>query len=81
MATGDEKKPTAAEKGKDKVVNGDSDKEVKLDKDGKPITDKKDAPKEGMCYRGGVPSVIRSKSLANDMQRSSARRTSSSRTT
>ncbi|KAF2794448.1 26S proteasome regulatory complex, non-ATPase subcomplex, Rpn1 subunit [Melanomma pulvis-pyrius CBS 109.77] len=41
MANDDEKKPTAAEKGKGKAVNGDADKEVKTDKDGKPIQDDK----------------------------------------
>jgi len=41
MAKEDEKKPTAAEKGKAKVENGDAEKEVKKDKDGKPIDEKK----------------------------------------
>ncbi|PSN61915.1 26S proteasome regulatory complex, non-ATPase subcomplex, Rpn1 subunit [Corynespora cassiicola Philippines] len=41
MAKEDEKKPTAADKGKAKVTNGDADKEVKKDKDGKPIQDDK----------------------------------------
>lgn len=38
MAKDDEKKPTAAEKGKGKA---DSEKEVKKDKDGKPVQDDK----------------------------------------
>lgn len=41
MAKDDEKKPTAADKGKGKAVNGDADKEVKKDKDGKPVQDDK----------------------------------------
>ncbi|KAF2180021.1 26S proteasome regulatory complex, non-ATPase subcomplex, Rpn1 subunit [Zopfia rhizophila CBS 207.26] len=41
MAKDDEKKPTAADKGKGKAVNGDAEKEVKKDKDGKPIQDDK----------------------------------------
>ncbi|KAF2649949.1 26S proteasome regulatory complex, non-ATPase subcomplex, Rpn1 subunit [Lophiostoma macrostomum CBS 122681] len=41
MAKDDERKPTAAEKGKGKAVNGDAEKEVKKDKDGKPIEDDK----------------------------------------
>lgn len=50
MAKDDEKKLTAAEKGKGKAVNGDAEqKEVKKDKDGKPIDDKKGAPAPGMC--------------------------------
>jgi 26S proteasome regulatory subunit N1 len=50
MAKDDEKKPTAAEKGKGKAVDGDTEKkEVKMDKDGKPIEEKKGAPAPGMC--------------------------------
>ena len=41
MAKDDERKPTAAEKGKGKAVNGEAEKEVKKDKDGKPIEDEK----------------------------------------
>ncbi|KAF2703609.1 26S proteasome non-ATPase-like protein regulatory subunit 2 [Pleomassaria siparia CBS 279.74] len=41
MAKDDEKKPVVADKGKGKAVNGDAEKEVKKDKDGKPIEDKK----------------------------------------
>ncbi|KAF2467631.1 26S proteasome non-ATPase-like protein regulatory subunit 2 [Lindgomyces ingoldianus] len=48
MAKDDEKKPTAAEKGKGKAANGEAEKEAKRDKggkDGKPIQDdKKGAP-------------------------------------
>ncbi|PVH94927.1 26S proteasome non-ATPase-like protein regulatory subunit 2 [Periconia macrospinosa] len=45
MAKEDEKKPTAADKGKAKAVNGNGEnKEVQKDKDGKPIENKKDAP-------------------------------------
>ncbi|KAF1964643.1 26S proteasome regulatory complex, non-ATPase subcomplex, Rpn1 subunit [Bimuria novae-zelandiae CBS 107.79] len=44
MAADDEKKPTAAEKGKEKATNGEAEQqEAQKDKDGKPI-DKKDAP-------------------------------------
>lgn len=50
MAKDDEKKPTAAEKGKGKAVEGDAQKEVKKDKDGKPIEDeKKGVLPAGMC--------------------------------
>lgn len=46
MAKEDEKKPTAADKGKGKA---EPEKEVKLDKDGKPVQDdKKGAPPTGM---------------------------------
>jgi 26S proteasome regulatory subunit N1 len=48
MAKEDEKKPTAAEKGKAKAVNGEAEKEVKKDKDGKPIEDKKGVLPAGM---------------------------------
>jgi hypothetical protein len=48
MAKDDEKKPTAAEKGKAKATNGEAEKEVKKDKDGKPIEDKKGALPAGM---------------------------------
>lgn len=42
MAKEDEKKPTTAEKGKGKAAeNGAEKKEVKLDKDGKPVPDDK----------------------------------------
>jgi restriction endonuclease S subunit len=52
MAKEDERKPTAAEKGKGKAVNGDAEKEVKKDKDGKPIEDdKKGAVPDGMSAR------------------------------
>ncbi|KAF2645519.1 26S proteasome non-ATPase-like protein regulatory subunit 2 [Massarina eburnea CBS 473.64] len=45
MVKEDEKKPTAADKGKAKAANGDAEKkEVQKDKDGKPIDSKKDAP-------------------------------------
>ncbi|KAF2273049.1 26S proteasome non-ATPase-like protein regulatory subunit 2 [Westerdykella ornata] len=45
MAKEDERKPTAAEKGKGKAVDGEAEKEVKKDKDGKPVQDdKKGAP-------------------------------------
>lgn len=50
MAADDEKKPTAADKGKGKAPNGDAEqKEVQKDKDGKPIDDKKGAPAVGTC--------------------------------
>ena len=49
MAADDEKKLTAAEKGKGKATNGEAEqKEVQKDKDGKPIDDKKGAPAVGM---------------------------------
>jgi hypothetical protein len=51
MAKEDEKKPTAAEKGKAKAVNGEAEKEVKKDKDGKPIEDKKGVLPAGMFPR------------------------------
>ncbi|KAJ4301609.1 proteasome regulatory particle base subunit [Kalmusia sp. IMI 367209] len=45
MANDEEKKPTAAEKGKGKATNGESEQhEAQKDKDGKPIDDKKGAP-------------------------------------
>ncbi|KAF2451535.1 26S proteasome non-ATPase-like protein regulatory subunit 2 [Karstenula rhodostoma CBS 690.94] len=45
MAADDEKKPTAADKGKGKATDGEAEqKEVQKDKDGKPIDDKKGAP-------------------------------------
>lgn len=48
MAAEDEKKPTAADKGKGKATNGEAEqKEVQKDKDGKPIDDKKGAPAVG----------------------------------
>lgn len=57
MAKDDEKKPTAAEKGKGKAVEGDAAKEVKKDKDGKPIQDDKKGvmpegrfPRQNRCY-------------------------------
>lgn len=51
MAAEDEKKPTAADKGKGKATNGESEQqEVQKDKDGKPIDDKK-AP-AGMSVPG-----------------------------
>jgi len=58
MAQDDEKKPTAAEKGKAKATDAQAEaSEVKKDKDGKPIDDKKGAPPAGMftmpdCCRG-----------------------------
>lgn len=49
MAAEDEKKPTAADKGKGKATNGEAEQqEVQKDKDGKPIDDKKGAPPAGM---------------------------------
>ncbi|KAF2736139.1 26S proteasome non-ATPase-like protein regulatory subunit 2 [Polyplosphaeria fusca] len=52
MAKDDEKKPTVAEKGKEKAANADAEKEVPKDKDGKPIEDgKKEAQKEGTPLR------------------------------
>lgn len=55
MAKDDEKKLTAAEKGKGKAVNGDAEKkEVQKDKDGKPIDDKKGALADGMCSNHGL---------------------------
>ncbi len=48
MAKDEEKKPTAAEKGKGKAVSGDAQKqEVQNEKDGKPMDDKKGAPPAG----------------------------------
>ncbi|KAL5428611.1 proteasome regulatory particle base subunit [Paraphaeosphaeria minitans] len=45
MAADDEKKPTAADKGKAKATDGDAEqKQVQKDKDGKPVDDKKGAP-------------------------------------
>lgn len=56
MAKEDEKKPTAAEKGKGKAENGDPKKEVKKDKDGKPIEeDKKGVLPERMFCLGSSP--------------------------
>ena len=53
MAAEDEKKPTAADKGKGKATNGEAEqKEVQKDKDGKPIDEKKGASPAGMsCVR------------------------------
>lgn len=52
MAKEDEKKPTAAEKGKGKAVNGAADKkEAKKDKDGKPdLEDKKGGIPDGKAF-------------------------------
>jgi len=82
MAKDDEKKPTAAEKGKGKEVNGDAEnKEVKKDKDGKPIDEKKGAPAPGMCSRDSCYHSMVFKTLADrNRQRNSAKRTNSSRT-
>jgi 26S proteasome regulatory subunit N1 len=55
MAKDDEKKPTAAEKGKAKATNGEAEKEVKKDKDGKPIEDKKGALPAGMFSPAAGP--------------------------
>jgi hypothetical protein len=83
MAKDDEKKPTAADKGKGKAVNGDAEnKEVKKDKDGKPIDDKKGAPAPGMCGRSSYWHSMATLTSADGIrQRNSAKRTSSSRTT
>jgi hypothetical protein len=80
MAKDDEKKPTAADKGKGKAVNGDAEpKEVKKDKDGKPIDDKKGAPAPGMCRLDSCSGSMTYWRLANGVwQRNSAKRTSSS---
>lgn len=52
MAKEDEKKPTAADKGKGKAPNGASEKkEVQKDKDGKPIDDKKNPPAGMILWR------------------------------
>ena len=53
MAKEDEKKPTAAEKGKGKAENGEAKKEVKKDKDGKPIEEDKKGvmPERMFCFR------------------------------
>lgn len=50
MAKEDEKKPTAADKGKGKSVNGDAEKkkETQKDSNGKPADAQKDAPQAGM---------------------------------
>ena len=81
MAKDDEKKPTAAEKGKGKAVNGDAEnKEVKKDKDGKPIEDKKGAPAPGMCSHDSCSSSTAHIAVADKVgQRNSVKRTSSSR--
>lgn len=55
MAKEDEKKPTAADKGKGKApVNGDASKEVKKDKDGKDIVEDK---KGGVATTDGTLST------------------------
>ena len=77
MAKEDEKKPTAADKGKAKAVNGDAEKkEVQKDKDGKPIDSKKDAPQAGRISES-LNSVFGGTETDCVWQRSSARRTSS----
>ena len=49
MANDDGKKPTAVDKGKGKAVNGEADKAIQKDKDGKTTEDdKKGAPPAGM---------------------------------
>jgi hypothetical protein len=56
MAKDDEKKPTAAEKGKGKAQpTGDADKDTKKDKDGKADGD----DKKGVATTGGMLLVIR----------------------
>lgn len=48
MAADDDKKPTAADKGKAKATDGDTEqKDVPKDTDGKPTDDKKGAPAVG----------------------------------
>jgi hypothetical protein len=55
MAAEDEKKPTAADKGKGKATDGEAEqKEVQKDKDGKPIDDKKGAPAVGTSRAGAL---------------------------
>jgi 26S proteasome regulatory subunit N1 len=51
MAKEDEKKPTAAEKGKAKApLNSEADKDTKKDKDGKPDSE----DKKGVATTGGM---------------------------
>ena len=78
----DDKKPTAAEKGKGKVNELDSkDKttkfeETKKDKDGKPVVNGKedDAPQEGQQQ---ITAGCWVSTANNNIQRSSARKTNS----
>jgi hypothetical protein len=81
MAKDDEKKPTAADKGKAKAVNGDAEnKEVKMDKYGKPIDDNKGSPAPGMCSHDRCSHSMGYMTFAEvNVQRSSAKMTSSSR--
>jgi hypothetical protein len=84
MAKEDEKKPTAAEKGKGKApVNGDAEKDAKNGKDAKVDgEDKKGAATAtGMfCLRYSCCDNIRPRVEANKkLQRSSARRTNNLR--
>jgi hypothetical protein len=60
MAKEDEKKPTAADKGKGKAESSDPKKEVKKDKDGKPIEgDKKGVlPERMFCLRSSRDSCF-----------------------
>lgn len=76
MAKEDEKKPTAADKGKGKAPAKNDADTPKADKDGKPdAADKKGATATGMF---GAPGSTISRADANGgPQRSSARRTSS----
>ena len=78
MAKEDEKKPTAADKGKGKApVKNEAEKDAKADKDGK--VDDKD--KKGAATAAGMfclpDSMISWPDADNAAQRSSARRTNS----
>ena len=81
MAKDDDKKPTAAEKGKGKAVNGNAEKEVKKDKDGKPIQDdKKGVMPPGMfSVRSRRHTYLYRNHTDAEMQRSSARKINISR--
>jgi hypothetical protein len=84
MAKEDEKKPTAAEKGKGKApVNGDAEKDAKNGKDGKVDSEDKKggvATATGMldlqasCHNG-----LTHRDADTQLQRSSARKTNNSR--
>ena len=78
MAAEDEKKPTAADKGKGKATNGEAEQqEVQKDKDGKPMDDKKGAPPAGMPTPDCSYAATYKVAANRQMQRSSARKTSS----
>lgn len=84
MAKEDEKKPTAAEKGKGKApVNGDAEKDAKNGKDGKVDADDKKgvATATGMLYvQASCHNGLIYRDADMQLQRSSARKTNNSRT-